>query len=59
MQENVKYLGCVVNENGIDDNDVKMMQSRKVEGAIKAIDNTKRLSLERLRLLHESMLVAI
>lgn len=59
MQENVKYLGCVVNENGIDDDDVKMMQSRKVEGAIKAIDNTKRLSLERLRLLHESMLVAI
>lgn len=54
----LKYLGCVVSENGADDADIesKLMQSRKVACTIKAIISTKNLGC--VRLLNERMPVA-
>lgn len=50
---------CIVNKSVEDDADIdsKVMQGRKVVNVIRKIVNTRGLSLEYAKLLHESMLV--
>ena len=54
-----KYLGYLLDERGTDDAECgrKVASGRRVAGAIKSLVNTKGLSMECTRVLHESMLV--
>jgi hypothetical protein len=56
-----KYLGYMIENKGIDDVecDRKVSNGRRVAGAIKTLANTKNLSLECIRRLHECMLVPV
>lgn len=57
--QSFKYLGSVLNVKGNDEADCenKVVQGRKVSGAIRALVNAKGMSVECARVLHESMLV--
>ena len=50
-----KYLGYMLDDKGTDDAEC----GRKVAGAIKSLVNAKGLSLECMRVLHESMLIPV
>jgi len=56
-----KYLGYVLDEKGTDDAECsrKVVNGRKVAGAIKSLVNVKGLSLECARVLHEGMLLPV
>src|SRR5678815_2338385 len=56
-----KYLGYVLDEKGTDDAECgrKVVNGRKVAGAIKSFMNVKGLSLECARVLHEGMLLLV
>src|SRR5678815_529760 len=54
-----KYLGYMLDEKGTEDAECsrKVVNGRKVAGAIKSLVNAKGLSLECARVLHEGMLL--
>src|SRR5678815_297379 len=56
-----KYLGYVLDEKGTDDAECsrKVVNGRKVAGAIKSLVDVKGLSLECARALHEGMLLPV
>src|SRR5678815_5559529 len=56
-----KYLGYILDEKGKDDAECsrKVVNGRKVAGAIKSLVDVRRLSLECARVLHESMLLPV
>src|SRR5678815_1004425 len=56
-----KYLGYMLDEKGTDDAECsrKVVNGRKVAGAIKSLVNVKGLSLECARVLHEGLLLLV
>src|SRR5678816_433561 len=56
-----KYLGYVLDEKGTDDVECsrKVVNGRKVAGAIKSLVNVKGLSLECARVSHEGMMLPV
>src|SRR5678815_5417319 len=56
-----KYLGYMLDEKGTDDAECsrKVVNGRKVAGAIKSLVNVKGLSLECDRVLHDGMLLPV
>src|SRR5678815_232284 len=56
-----KYLGYMLDEKGTDDEEGsrKVVNDRKVDGAIKSLVDVKGLSLECTRVLHECMLLPV
>ena len=56
-----KYLGCVLDESGIDEGECsrKVASGRRVAGAIMCLVNAMSLQLECARVLHESLLVPV
>src|SRR5678816_814811 len=61
LETQLKYLGYMLDEKGTDDAECsrKVVNSRKVAGAIKLLVNVKGLSLECASVLHESMLLPV
>ena len=56
-----KYLGCVLDESGIDETECsrKVASVRRVAGAIRSLVNSRSLQLECARVLNESLLVPV
>ena len=56
-----KYLGYMLDEKGTDDAECSriVMSGKKVAGAIRALVNERGLSLDCVRILHESMLLPV
>ena len=57
----IKYLGCVLDESGIDEAEctMKVASGRRVSGAIRSLVNARSLQLECSMVLHESLLVPV
>ena len=56
-----KYLGCILDESGIDGADCsrKVVNGRRVEGTIKPLVNVRDLQLECARVLRETFIVPV
>ena len=56
-----KYLGCVLNESGIDEAECskKVVSGRRVAGAVRPLVNGRSLQLECAKVLHVSLLVTV
>ena len=56
-----KHFGCVLNKSGINEVECsrKLLNGRRVVGAITSLVNASGLQLECARVLHESLLVPV
>ena len=56
-----KYLGCVLDESGIDgaEGSRKLASGRMVAGAIRSLVNANHLQFECVKVLHETLLVPV
>lgn len=59
QEHEFNYLGCLMNDRGAEkvECEDKLMNGRRVPGAIRALVDKKGLSLECASVLHESLLI--